>query len=67
MNQKNVEAIADFFELALPTVDEVKAALLTAALRKTDGHVVNAAKLLGVPSKTAYNWRNKYLTISVEG
>lgn len=57
---ENVEALSQFFELALPTFDEVKAALLLAALRKSDQHVVDAAKKIGINYKTAYNWRHEY-------
>jgi transcriptional regulator of acetoin/glycerol metabolism len=56
----SIDQLADLFEKSMPSLDDVKAAMLKAALRLTDDHVVRAAEIMGVPSKTAYNWKKKY-------
>lgn len=58
--QKTVATLQEVFEIAVPTADQVFHALLRAALNETNGHVAQAAGLIGVSVKTAYNWRNKY-------
>lgn len=40
----------------LPTLKEVQKELLMMALRRTNGNVAEAAKLIGISVRTAYNW-----------
>lgn len=53
--------LADFFEIAVPTIHEVKAALALATLQITERDCAKAAELLSVTPETVRNWCNKYL------
>lgn len=50
-----------FLEMPLPSIDDMKKALLVVALAECDGSYVEAAKLLGLPHKTVYNWKKRLL------
>jgi len=42
------------------TIDEMHERFLIEALRRTDGHRVDAAKLLGIHERTVYHKMTKY-------
>lgn len=56
----NIEMLADFFEISVPNLNEVKAALVLAALRSTNGDVPKVAELLEITTATVYAWCDKY-------
>lgn len=51
---------ADSSGNALPTLEQAKALLLTAALRRTNWDIGQAAKKLDISLSTAYSWMKCY-------
>lgn len=52
--------LVNFFKRNPTTVDLALQSLYTAAMEMTEGHAAQAAELIGISTKTMYNWRDRY-------